>query len=225
MEFDGEIYRSIQSAVIDAGVRHGGCATHREIKEYVREKYGGKYEGDGTIGRRVRELVEARILMRESPGKFAVVASQLDGEVRKMRISELNAGRVSSVAGELVEIGDERTTQNGDRFCEATLRDDTGSVRLSLWNRDASLFKVGQRIEITNGWAKEYQGKLQLSAGKMGKIRLFGPEAIITKVAPPPEFPVGTMDDATPKPPKSGLWSIECPECHAALHVKITNVG
>lgn len=52
----------------------------------------------------------------------------------------------------------------------ATVRDDSGSIKITLWNDDAEKYAVGDRIRISNGYVSEYQGELQLSAGKFGKI-------------------------------------------------------
>ena len=52
----------------------------------------------------------------------------------------------------------------------AIVKDDTGSITLTLWNDDAEKYAVGEKIKISNGYVSEYQGELQLSAGKFGKI-------------------------------------------------------
>jgi replication factor A1 len=50
------------------------------------------------------------------------------------------------------------------------VKDDTGSITVTLWNDDAGKYQVGDKIRISNGFVSEYQGQLQLSAGKFGKI-------------------------------------------------------
>ncbi len=60
------------------------------------------------------------------------------------------------------------------RVCNATVRDDSGSVKLSLWNEDCDLVNVGDKVKITEGWTGEYQGEIQLSTGRAGKLEVIG---------------------------------------------------
>ena len=61
----------------------------------------------------------------------------------------------------------------GGRVCDATGEDGDGEkVSLSLWNDDADKVQVNDRIKITNGWVSSYKGKLQVSAGKFGKLEV-----------------------------------------------------
>jgi replication factor A1 len=53
---------------------------------------------------------------------------------------------------------------------QATLKDETGKITLTLWNEQISQIKVGDKVEIENGYAKSYRKVLQLSTGKYGKI-------------------------------------------------------
>ena len=58
------------------------------------------------------------------------------------------------------------------RVANATLKDDTGSITLSLWNNDIDSVNQGDRIKITNGYVSEFKGTPQISAGKFGKIEV-----------------------------------------------------
>lgn len=58
------------------------------------------------------------------------------------------------------------------RVCDSTGRDGSGDIMLTLWNDDIELVKVGDKVHLQNGWCSEFQGKLQLSAGKFGKIEV-----------------------------------------------------
>ncbi len=55
---------------------------------------------------------------------------------------------------------------------KATIKDETGECKLTLWNEETEKIKSGERIRITNGWADEYKGEMQVSAGKFGKIEV-----------------------------------------------------
>ena len=58
------------------------------------------------------------------------------------------------------------------KVCNATAKDDTGEIKLSLWNEQADQVNVGDKVHITNGWVNEYQGELQLTSGKFGKLEV-----------------------------------------------------
>jgi len=53
---------------------------------------------------------------------------------------------------------------------DATLKDETGKITLTLWNEQISQIKVGDKVKIENGYAKSFRNVLQLSTGKYGKI-------------------------------------------------------
>jgi len=60
------------------------------------------------------------------------------------------------------------------RVCNAKVKDESGEVTLTLWNEDIDKVKVGDQIHITNGWVGEWQGELQLSTGRFGKLEVVG---------------------------------------------------
>lgn len=93
-----------------------------------------------------------------------------------MKVSDLKPrmGKVD-IELEVVEIGEVRSFQkmgNSGRVATATAKDDTGEVKLSLWNDEIDLVKKGIKIKISNGYVNEFQGEMQLSAGKFGKMEV-----------------------------------------------------
>ena len=52
--------------------------------------------------------------------------------------------------------------------------DGTGRIKVSLWNDDIFRVKAGHRIRITNGYVGSYRGRLEISAGRYGKIEILG---------------------------------------------------
>lgn len=93
-----------------------------------------------------------------------------------MEIKDLKArmGNVD-VEGEIVEKGDVREfNKNGNsgRVCNAKLKDDSGTIKLTMWNDEIDQIEVGKRIKVTNGYISEFQGEKQLSAGKFGKLEV-----------------------------------------------------
>jgi len=92
-----------------------------------------------------------------------------------MKISELKVGAVNGeVEGEIIDLEDVREVMNKYgikmKVAGGTLKDDSGEVKLTLWNDDAGKFKVGDKVKITNGWVSEFKGTKQFSSGRNGKI-------------------------------------------------------
>lgn len=91
-----------------------------------------------------------------------------------MKISELRIGQGNiDVQGTLTEIGETRTFNRFGReltVANAVLKDDSGTIKLSLWNDNTDRFKEGDKIRIINGYVNEFQGEKQLTSGKFGSI-------------------------------------------------------
>ena len=91
-----------------------------------------------------------------------------------MMISELKPkqGKVE-ITAEVKDIEEPRTFNKfgkEGRVANATIFDDSGEIKLTLWNDDIDKVKVGSKIKITNGFVNEWQGEMQLTAGRMGKL-------------------------------------------------------
>jgi len=56
------------------------------------------------------------------------------------------------------------------RVCNVVIKDDSGSVQLTLWNEDVDKYDVGDKVKITDGFVGEWQGEKQVTAGKKGTI-------------------------------------------------------
>jgi replication factor A1 len=63
------------------------------------------------------------------------------------------------------------------RVANAMIKDETGEVKITLWNDDIDTVNIGDKIHIQNGWCSEYRDEKQLSSGKFGKIEVVGKEA------------------------------------------------
>lgn len=91
-----------------------------------------------------------------------------------MNIAELRSGQGNvEVVGEITEMGESRSFNKYGKqltVANATLKDSSGSIKLSLWNDDVIRFKEGDKIAIHNGYVSEFQGEKQLTSGKFGSI-------------------------------------------------------
>lgn len=60
------------------------------------------------------------------------------------------------------------------RVCNGRLKDGTGEIAFVLWGSEVELVEQGDRVRITEGWVKDYQGRPQISLGRMGKLEKLG---------------------------------------------------
>jgi replication factor A1 len=88
-------------------------------------------------------------------------------------IGTLQANQNATIEATITAISavrDVSTARGPAQVADATLQDDTGTITLTLWGDDTKRFSVGQKIKITDGWVKDFRGKLQISTGRTGKI-------------------------------------------------------
>ena len=60
------------------------------------------------------------------------------------------------------------------KVANAIAKDETGDIKLTLWNDDIDKVKAGDKVHLTNGYVNEWQGELQLTTGRMGKLEIVG---------------------------------------------------
>ena len=96
------------------------------------------------------------------------------GEGFEMKISELRPGTGSvMLEAEVVSMDSEREVNKYGRklrVANATIKDDSGTMTLVLWNDQIDQVKAGNKIKIENGYVNEWQGAAQLTLGKFGKL-------------------------------------------------------
>ena len=63
------------------------------------------------------------------------------------------------------------------RVCNARIKDDSGEMKLTLWNDEIDTVNEGDKLSIIDGWVSEWQGNKQISAGRNGKLVKAGEEA------------------------------------------------
>jgi len=77
------------------------------------------------------------------------------------------------------------STRSGRKtqLTEVLVADDTGSTILSLWGfNEGSDLSAGKVIKITDGWAKEWRGKVQLSLGRSGKYEILADDGSVPSI-------------------------------------------
>ena len=96
-------------------------------------------------------------------------------DVNVMKISEIKEGDSDvNIEAEVTEKSYAREVRS--RYgrvlmvADATLKDETGIITLTLWNDQVRQVNVGDKIKIEKGYAKSFRDVLQLSTGKYGKL-------------------------------------------------------
>jgi len=95
-----------------------------------------------------------------------------------MKISEINPGQGNvDVTVEVSSIEEPREFEKYGKtlkVANAMVKDDSGEIKMTLWNDDIEKVKQGMTLHITNGYASEFKGEKQLTTGKFGKFEVLG---------------------------------------------------
>ena len=102
-----------------------------------------------------------------------------------MQIKDLKPkqGNVDVIV-DVVDVGETREFQKfgkPGKVANAIAKDETGDIKLTLWNEDIEKVKAGDKVHITNGYVNEWQGEMQLTTGRMGEIEIVGKSDSATK--------------------------------------------
>lgn len=94
-----------------------------------------------------------------------------------MKITELRDGmRKVDAEGNLIDISEAREvnlrTGGQARVADGTLQDESGSIKLSLWDDQIEAVKVGSKIKIENGYTNSFRGEVRLNVGRYGKLEV-----------------------------------------------------
>jgi len=95
-----------------------------------------------------------------------------------MQVKDLKPkqGNVDIVV-DVVDVGDAREFNKfgkPGKVATAIAKDDTGDIKLTLWNDDIEKVKAGDKVHLTNGYVNEWQGEMQLTTGRLGKLEVVG---------------------------------------------------
>ena len=94
-----------------------------------------------------------------------------------MQINELKAGMNDvKLKAKITELKEPREimTKFGTTttLTEATLEDETGTVKLTLWGNQSEGLENEQEVEVIGGFTKEFREELQLGIGRKGSIKV-----------------------------------------------------
>jgi replication factor A1 len=94
-----------------------------------------------------------------------------------LKISELRDGmnRVD-VEGAILNKSESRTVnlrRGGQAIvADCTLQDDSGSVKLSLWDDMIDQVKPGDKVVVENGYINSFRGEIRLNVGRYGRLQV-----------------------------------------------------
>ena len=93
-----------------------------------------------------------------------------------MKISELRDGmKRISIQATVTEKSDPRevTSRFGDQTLKVAtviIADETGTIKLTLWNEQIDQVNVNNVVKIQNGYVTSFKGEIQLNVGKYGTL-------------------------------------------------------
>lgn len=158
------------------------------VEELVSEISGKTEKSEEEIKKLIKDKqVELSDLVSEE-GAAYIVGRELGVELikdtkRELKIANIvpdmrNVDVVARVAGVFDVREFEKNGKKG-KVSSLILSDDTGTIRLPLWNDEVNLvssleLKQNDTIEVTGAWAKKdnYKGGAELRLGKRGKIKI-----------------------------------------------------
>lgn len=56
------------------------------------------------------------------------------------------------------------------KVANAVISDDTGTIKLTLWNDQIDQVNVNNIVKVENGYISSFRGEIQLNIGKYGKL-------------------------------------------------------
>jgi replication factor A1 len=93
-----------------------------------------------------------------------------------MDIKDLRDGaKRVTVDAKVVEKGDVRDVKsrfddNTYQIADVIIADETGSIKLTLWNDQIDMVNIGDNVKVDNGYVTSFKGEIQLNVGKFGKL-------------------------------------------------------
>ena len=92
------------------------------------------------------------------------------------KIGEIARGMSNIVVqGKVIDISDPRdvnTRYGRKRVADAVIEDDSGQIKLSLWEGQIDTVSVGDKISVSGAYVTEFRDTMQLNIPKSGKLEI-----------------------------------------------------
>jgi replication factor A1 len=95
-----------------------------------------------------------------------------------MKINELRDGmRRVSVVAKVIEKSEPREVRSRYRdetyrVADAIISDESGKIKLTLWNQQIDQVNIDDTVKIENGYIRSFRGEIQLNVGKYGTLTI-----------------------------------------------------
>ena len=93
-----------------------------------------------------------------------------------MKINEIQSGMSNiSIEGTIVDKAETRrvNTRYGTRsVADTILEDETGTIKLTLWEEKINQVNVKDKVRLTNAYVTEFRDELQLNIPRSGKLEV-----------------------------------------------------
>lgn len=112
----------------------------------------------------------------ESRGRYYEKVMNPCQSYERMKVEALTPGmRGVEVEAKVLEVSEPRQVRSREtgeplRVAEAVIRNETGSIKLVLWNDEIRQVKADERIRIENGYVTSFRGEKQLNIGRYGTL-------------------------------------------------------
>jgi replication factor A1 len=63
-----------------------------------------------------------------------------------------------------------RFKEEAYKVATVLIADETGRIKLTLWNEQINQVKVDDTVKVENGYVTSFRGEIQLNVGKYGKL-------------------------------------------------------
>jgi replication factor A1 len=93
-------------------------------------------------------------------------------------INQLRSGmtKLDTVEGTIESISEPRTVNlkagGQAQVADAILKDETGQIKLTLWDAQIKMVKAGSKVTVENGYINSFKGDNSLNVGKYGKLNI-----------------------------------------------------
>ena len=93
-------------------------------------------------------------------------------------INQLRSGmtKLDTIEGTIESISEPRTVNlkagGQAQVADAILKDETGQIKLTLWDAQIKMVKAGSKITVENGYINSFKGENSLNVGKYGKLNI-----------------------------------------------------
>lgn len=92
-----------------------------------------------------------------------------------MKVRDLAPGaNVDSLTVKVVDVGEPRSVSGRDglthRVADVLVGDETGSIVMTLWDRNIELVRPGAVITVRNGFVGTFKGHMRLNLGRGGSL-------------------------------------------------------